>query len=842
LWVVQKDQRMKNPVTTAVLFVLFMGYGEAWGQAFDTEFSPADEPQWTQPWQATEREEEPAEITSSDAVFYSPAWNAPDPFGQLARYRFGAVRYRQRGLEHSYQRVMVGDFDLSDNLSGSPDYTLTSLFWRTTPRREYVPALVAGSSWTGGVGTAEVYSPDISTASDGLFVAGRGGNRGSRGGVDVRTKIHGGTTHLSFDFTGRWGDDAIIKGVRSNNIGGMLALTREFRRGAKFTLLGAYNNATQGLRSAVTHEATGLTADRFYNPTWGYDPSTGRIRNSRERHNTRHLLVAVWQTPLDADRTLTATVGYRGGRSGYSALAWFNTHSPLPDYYRKMPSYFPDWSAQTLISEAWEEQNPAVTQLDWEELYYVNTLTDSPATYLLEERVEQARDLSGIVRIDRRLGEGFNLSYGVELRGESVRRFKEARDMLGGEWVYNIDQYVSDFDGEYRVGAGYDNDLRNAGRKVYQGDRFGYDYALERLGGRAFGVVRLDRTQWGITAGAHLRHSRLGRRGFYEKELFPGDESFGTSSQIPFTTYSLNAAAYFNPSVRHRLSVAVLASSEAPTADNIFVSPEQNNHQIPSPEPFGVYGAELAWSFAGKDVDVRLAGFAHSRAGETEVRSYYDDLSAVFSNMVVRGIDRLGYGVEAGVEARFTRWLSLRAGGSVGSYRYNSEPTATVLADIDNTVVSEGIVCYMSGLKTGAPEAVGAVELTYSDRHYLRVSLTGEWMGSRWVAINPLYHSSRVTGISSSPEVMRHFTEQERLPDAFTLGVSLSKGWVLGRGYLRVAGSVRNILNTPIIYSGYEQMRILRQGSGINRTLAPFPTKYLWSYPLTWNFTISYRL
>jgi hypothetical protein len=833
---------MKRFVALIVLFILLAGSGEVCGQAFDTEYSPADEPQWTQPWQASDREEEATEITSDEVIFYSPAWNAPDPFGQLARYRFGAVRYRQRGIEARYQRAMMGDFDLSDNLSGSPDYTLSQLLWRTTPRREYIPALVSGSSWAGGVGTADVYSPDISTVSDGLFVAGRGGNRGSRGGADVRSKFHIGTTHLSLDFTGRWGDDAVIKGVSSNNMGGIFGLTKVSRRGGKFTLLGAYNNYTQGLRSAVTHEATELTGDRFYNPTWGYDPTTGRGRNSRERHNSRHLFVAVWQTPLGAARTLTATVGYRGGRSGYSALAWFNTHSPMPDYYRKMPSYFPEWSAQTLITEAWEKQNPAVTQLDWAELYYANTLTDGPATYLLEERVEQISDLSATLRIDRRLGAGFDLSYGVEFRDEKSRRFKEASDILGGEWVYNIDQYVSDFDGEYRIGAGYDNDLQNAGRRVFEDDRFGYDYAMERLGGRVFGVVRLDRTQWGITAGAHLQHSGLRRRGFYEKELFPTGESFGPSAVAAFTTYSMNAAAYCNPSVRHRFSVAVLASSEEPTPDNIFVSPEQNNHRIASPVPFGVYGAELSWSFAGKDVDVRLAGFVNSTTGETEVRSYYDDLSSLFSNMVVRGIDRLGYGVEAGVEARFTRWLSLKAGGSVGSYRYNSEPTATVLADIDNSVVSEGIICYMSGLKTGAPEAVEAVELTYSDRRYLRFSLTGEWMGSRWVAINPLYHSSRVTGISPSPEVMRAFTEQERLPDAFTLGVSLSKGWVLGRGYLRVAASVRNILGSQIIYSGYEQMRILRQGSGINRTLAPFPSKYLWSYPATWTFTISYRL
>jgi hypothetical protein len=830
---------MKKSVATAVLFVLIAGCGMVRGQAFDTEFAPT---QRADERQGSDEADEAHEITYDETVFYSPAWNAPDPFGELSRYRFGAVRYRARGLESRWRRVMMGDIDLTDNISGTPDYTLSSMLWRTTPQREYIPALVAAGSFAGGVGTSEGYSPDISTVSDGLFIAGRGTNRGYMGGLDVRGKIHTGTTHLSLDLTGRWGDDGIVKGVSSNNMGGMFALTKEFRRGSSLSLVAAYDNAVQGLRSAATREAFELVDDRYYNPTWGYDPTTGNIRNSRERHNSRHFFMAVYQTPLGDDRTLTATVGYRGGRSGYSALAWYNTHSPMPDYYRKMPSYFPRWSAQTSITEAWNRQDPTVTQLDWEELYYVNTLTDGPATYILEDRVERMSHLSGIVRIDRKLGAGLNITYGIEVRGERSRRFKEAADMLGGEWVYNIDQYVSDFDGEYRVGAGYDNDIRHAGRKVGEGDRFGYDYALNRPSGRAFGVVRWDKARWGVTAAGSLQQSWSVRRGFYEKELFPEGESFGRSDVTPFTTYSLNAAAYWNPSVKHRLSIAAVASSEVPTPDDMFVSPEQNNFQIASPVPFGVYGAEVSWSFAGKNVDVRLTGFVNATTGETEIRSYYDDLSSLFSNMIVRGIDRLGYGIEVGVEARFTRWLSLRAGGSMGSYRYNSEPTATIRADIDNAVISEGVVCYMSGLRTGTPEVVGAVELAYSDRRYWRASLVGEYMGRRYVAINSLYHSSRVTGISPSPEVMNIFTSQERLPDAFTLGMSLSKGFVVGRGYLRVAASARNILGSQIIYSGYEQMRILRQGSGINRTLLPFPSKYLWSYPATWNFTVSYSL
>jgi hypothetical protein len=104
---------------------------------------------------------------------------------------------------------------------------------------------------------------------------------------------------------------------------------------------------------------------------------------------------------------------------------------------------------------------------------------------------------------------------------------------------------------------------------------------------------------------------------------------------------------------------------------------------------------------------------------------------------------------------------------------------------------------------------------------------------------NPLYHSLRVVGVNAAPEIMAQFTGQERLPDAFSLGVSLSKGFVLRRGYLRVAGSVNNLLSTAVIHSGYEQMRIGRTGGGMN---VPFPSKYLWSWPLTWNITLSYRL
>ncbi len=543
---------------------------------------------------------------------------------------------------------------------------------------------------------------------------------------------------------------------------------------------------------------------------------------------------------------MSLTVAIRANRGGRTRLAWYDAHSPMPDYYRSMPSFLPDWEAAKMVADAWREGDMAVTQIDWSNLYYNNTLSlDGQATYIMEERVEQARDLHASLAIDRRMASGTEISYGLRVRRDGSRFFKVADDMLGAEWVPNVDQYVTDDpgdDGEYHTSPPNENDLRNPGRQVRRGERFGYDYAMTRLRPSAFATVRWNGRQHGLVASGEITHTLLQREGFYEKELFPGARSLGRSARQAFTTYSLSAAAYVNVGARHSFSLSVLAATEAPAARDIFLSPQQNNLTVSGVEPSGLYGAEAAWVFSSETTDLRLGGFASSTTGERQVRQYYDDLSSTFADMAVSGIDRLNYGVEAGIEVRPTRWLSLRAGGTIGEYRYNSEPGATIYKDSTGEILSEGIVCYISGLSTGLPSHAAGAEIEYSDRRYLRFSVSGEWLGHRFVEVNPLFHSSRVTGINSAPEIMQRFTSQERLPDAFTMGASISKGWIVGRGFLRLAGSVRNLLSASVIHSGYEQMRIRRLGTGLDHTLVPFPAKYLYSYPMTWSVTLSYRL
>ena len=101
---------------------------------------------------------------------------------------------------------------------------------------------------------------------------------------------------------------------------------------------------------------------------------------------------------------------------------------------------------------------------------------------------------------------------------------------------------------------------------------------------------------------------------------------------------------------------------------------------------------------------------------------------------------------------------------------------------------------------------------------------------------------SRVFDYAASPEDLEQLVTQERFPEAFTINLFAYKTFRLGRGYLTVSGSVNNLANRRrIVYSGYEQMRLKRTGTGVNRSIEPFGSKYLYAYPRTYYLTMSFR-
>lgn len=126
------------------------------------------------------------------------------------------------------------------------------------------------------------------------------------------------------------------------------------------------------------------------------------------------------------------------------------------------------------------------------------------------------------------------------LRHAQSRNFKQMRDLLGAEYITDIDQYLVDDDTYSNL---LQNDLRHPGRTIRKGGRFGYDYALttRRADARLHAEYRSDRFRADLVLS--LGAAAVCRRGYYEKELFPGAQSYGRSRRVRFTPYTLRRAA-----------------------------------------------------------------------------------------------------------------------------------------------------------------------------------------------------------------------------------------------------------------------------------------------------------
>ena len=167
----------------------------------------------------------------------------------------------------------------------------------------------------------------------------------------------------------RWSEHGYEKGTFYNANSLFLSVEKKIndRNSINFTALDAIYK--RGVAGGTTQEVYDLMNDNFYNPYWGYQ--NGEVRNSRVRSNNKPLftLAHFWKPSEKLD--VQTTVGYWFGKSGYTALNWYDVTDPRPDYYKKLPSYYTDSTDIARITEAWQT-DPSVSHVDWESFYFAN--------------------------------------------------------------------------------------------------------------------------------------------------------------------------------------------------------------------------------------------------------------------------------------------------------------------------------------------------------------------------------------------------------------------------------------------------------------------------------------
>ena len=775
-----------------------------------------------------EREERRELLTTDSTLFYRAVQSPSDLYGLRTGFNLPQVALRRRGLDYTLERTSLMGVAVSYRYLAA-----LRLLGAEEQRYAGLAAAPGEPAAAGGMrafrfSDGEPLQPFLASVrfTDRNYLVGAKAAVSASPGVGWR---------ISAALDARSGRDMHVEGVFTNAVTAGLRLARRFGEGHELSVLCIVPPSVRGTRLSSSEEAFTLTGDRLYNPAWGWQD--GRVRNSRVRRETVPLALAAYAVPLSASTSFAATLAAEAGVAKYSMLDWYDARTPMPDNYRYLPSYTGDRETE----QAWLARDPRYTQIDWDELIRQNRMAGGHAVYALEDRVERlcnlAFDASFATEADARL----TLRYGVSLRRENTRSYKQMRDLLGAGYVTDIDRFLIDDDTYSNL---LQNDLRHPGRTVREGDRFGYDYALTLRGAalRLQADYRSDRFRADLSV--VLGSDAVSRRGYYEKELFPGGQSYGPSRVMRFTPYTLKAAAGWAFSPRRYIEIAAAAAARTPRAGDLFFQPLYNNRTVDNPVPERIYAAELNCRLTGPVVDFQAAFFAAMTLDGIETRTYYDDMASVYCDMAVTGVGRMSCGAEAAADIRLSyRWL-LSLAASAGRYEYIRDPRVTVLSDVDNSAVDVQAVSRMGGCETGgAPQLTALAEIAWFGPKGWGCRASAGYAGRRYVEPMPLRRTDRIAGQGGiTREFFDAFTRQERLPDAFTLDAALFKSFRFERSRLTASLMLRNLTGeADTVYGGYESLRVRRIRPGDDTLYAPHASRCTYAWPRSFYLTISYR-
>ena len=398
----------------ACLATLFL-HGVAAAQSYsDDEYYPY-----------AEREERRPLLTTDTTLFYRAVQSTADLYGEHTDFTLPDVAARRRGLNYDSERTALGGIDLS--------YHYLTLLRLLGAEETRIPGLQPVPGLTAGAGGATLVRFPEGEPLQPYLASARFADRNYRFGARLAgTTRLGRRWHLSAAADFRTGRDLRVEGVFTNAVTGGFRLWRTLGASGDegtLSLLFIVPVSTRGTRLSTSEEAFTLTGNRLYNPAWGFQD--GRVRNSRVRRETLPLAVATWERRLAPSTTVSAALGAETGTNRYSSLGWYDARTPMPDNYRYLPSYTGDRATE----EAWLAGDPHYTQIDWDELIRQNRMSGGAAVYALEDRVERLCDLGLHVCFETDVEHRLTLRYGVALRLDDRRHYKEMRDLLGADYI-----------------------------------------------------------------------------------------------------------------------------------------------------------------------------------------------------------------------------------------------------------------------------------------------------------------------------------------------------------------------------------------------------------------------
>lgn len=824
-----------------------------------------------------------------------------DVFNNMAGYNFSSVRFRVRGYSSESQDVYLAGVRMNDAITGYTPYSLWSGLNEAVRSKESVNGAEVSDFGFGGYNGLTNIMPMASSIRTGW----RGSVLTNSALYRLRLMLTYASGQLdngwsyAFSASARLGGNDWIKGVFYRSFGYYGAVEKRFGEEHKlgFTFMAAPGE--RGAQNGSTQEVYDLMGDNMYNSNWGY--YNGKVRNARVRKTHEPIAILKYDfTPESQKFSASATVLYRFGKNGYTALDWYDAPDPRPDYYRNLPSYFymenTDYNRQNFAKyawakEAWESDLSSVTHLNWDRLYAVNSLNATDAgnrsKYVIEERRVDQNDLNFALNGKWNPVKFLTVTGGLSYKWNRTEYYKTLDDLLGGDYYVNIDQFAERDFAAYPTMIQNDLDyfLKNgAAQTLKEGDKYGYDYYAHVRRAEAWASGRFTFGGLEATVAGRLGYSKFWREGLLRKGLFPGLDdngdpftyegnvitkydqidgrpitSKGESDKKDFLTGSgkLNLSYFIRGG--HRIYADAAYITDAPTFNQAFISPRTRNTIMPDLKTIKTLTADINYAYRNSGYDFRITGFYTSIKDQTDVMSFYDDSQNSFTNFAMSGIDERHIGVELGFKVPTpVPNLSVQGVLSYGQYIYTSNPTMYQTYDNSAEYVAGtyGVVIpYWKSHPTAdgktvqhyvpsTPQLATSLGLAWN-KNYWFIDADVDFFGNSYLDMNPLYRTDMATAgpdNTVTAQEIEYMAAQEKFKNFMLVNASVGKSWYIQRKYqLGFSLQVKNLLNNKDVRTGgYEQTRLVDNTVSKERFYR-FDSKYFYMSGINYMLNIYFR-
>ena len=824
-----------------------------------------------------------------------------DVFNNIAGYNFSSVRFRVRGYSSESQDVYMAGVRMNDAITGYTPYSLWSGLNEAVRSKESVNGSEISDYGFGGYNGLTNIDPMASKVRTGW----RGSVLTNSALYRLRLMMTYSSGELdngwsyAFSASARLGGNDWIKGVYYRSFGYYGSVEKKFGEEHKLGLTFMAAPGQRGAQNGSTQEVYDLMGDNMYNSNWGY--YNGKVRNARVKKTHEPIAILKYDfTPESKKLKASATVLYRFGKNGYTALDWYDAPDPRPDYYRNLPSYFfmdntdynrLNYSKYMWAKEQWEQDIPSITHINWDRLYAVNAMNSTAdgnrSKYVIEERRTDQQDLNFAANAKWSPVNCFTLAGGLSYKWNRTEYYKILDDLLGGDYYVNIDQFAErDYASSVTM---YQNDLdyylkNGKAQTLKQGDKYGYDYYANVRRAEAWVSGKFSKFGLDVALAGRIGYTKYWREGLLRKGLFPGLDANGqpmTYEGKVITTYDpitgdaitslgksevkdfLTGAAKLNVSYvipgGHRVYANAAFIADAPNFNQAFISSRTRNSIVPNLKTNKTLTADLNYAYSNSGYDVRVTGYYTAIKDQSKVMSFYDDAQNSFTNFAMSGIDQRHIGLELGFKVPLpVPNLALQGVVSYGQFVYTSNPKMYQTYDNSAAIVEDtyGVtIPYWKSHPTadgktvkhyvsGTPQLATSLGLSWN-KNYWFVDADVDYFDFAYLDMNPLYRTDMATSgpdKTVTPTEIEYMAAQEKFKGAVLVNASVGKSWYIKRNYqLGFSLQVKNILNTTNLRTGgYEQTRLVDNTVSKERYYR-FDSKYFYMSGINYMLNIYFR-